>query len=153
MQLTPHFTLAELTHSTTAKRLGLDNTPTDKVIQNLEATAVMLECIRAHLGGVPVIVTSGYRSPAVNSAVGGVTSSDHRTGSAADILAPRFGTPYDIAKALAPPIDDRGIGQLIYEVAGQSRWVHVSTCTPRMRVNRVITIVAGKPTQLGIQKC
>ena len=53
----------------------------------------------------------------------------------------------------APHIDDLGIGQLIYEVSGKSRWVHVSTVAPYRRVNRVITIVAGKPTQLGIQKC
>ena len=150
MQLTPHFTLAELTHSTTAKRLGLDNTPTDKVIQNLEATAVMLECIRAHLGGVPVIVTSGYRSPAVNSAVGGVTSSDHTTGQAADIVAPGYGTPLQIARALAPKVSGLGIGQFIYERIGKKAWVHVSTRVPPSPANRVITIT-DKGTVLGIQ--
>ena len=92
MQLTQHFTLAELTASTTAQRLRLDNTPPPELVPRLVRTAEMLERIRSTLG-VPVVVTSGYRSRAVNAAVGGVTSSDHAQGHAADIVAPRYGTP------------------------------------------------------------
>lgn len=71
-QLTQHFTLAELTASGTAQRLGLDNTPPPEVLPALTNTAEMLERIRSTLG-VPVVVTSGYRAWAVNKAVGGVT--------------------------------------------------------------------------------
>ena len=88
MQLTKHFTLAELTNSSTAQRLGLSNTAPPEIVPRLLRTAEMLERIRATLG-VPVIVTSGYRAPAVNRAVGGVTSSDHIQGHAADIVAPK----------------------------------------------------------------
>lgn len=152
MKLTEHFTLAELTASTTAARLGLDNTPTPAALANLRQTAQMLERVRAHLGGVPILVTSGYRSRPVNSAVGGATSSDHIQGQAADVLAPRYGTPYDIAKALAPHIAALGIGQIIYEVGANSRWVHLSTRVPSKPANRVITIVVGKGSYLGVQQ-
>ena len=150
MQLTQHFTLAELTKSSTAERLELDNTPPPEVLPALTRTAEMLERIRSTLG-VPVTVTSGYRAWAVNKAVGGVTTSDHAQGRAADIVAPRYGTPLQIARALAPLLDVLGIGQLIYERFGSTSWVHVSTRVPDKRVNRVITITSAG-TQLGVQE-
>lgn len=150
MQLTQHFTLAELTKSSTAERLELDNTPPPEVLPALTRTAEMLERIRSTLG-VPVTVTSGYRAWAVNKAVGGVTTSDHAQGRAADIVAPRYGTPLQIARALAPLVDVLGIGQLIYERFGSTSWVHVSTRVPDKRVNRVITITSAG-TQLGVQE-
>ena len=149
MQLTPHFSLAELTASSTARRLGLDNTPPPELMPRLVLTAEMLERIRSTLGA-PVVVTSGYRGRAVNQAVGGVTSSDHTQGHAADIVAPAYGTPLQIARALAPLVPVLGIGQLIYEQFGASSWVHVSTRVPAQAVNRVITITA-QGTALGIQ--
>ena len=149
MQLTQHFTLAELTASTTAQRLRLDNTPPPELVPRLVRTAEMLERIRSTLG-VPVVVTSGYRSRAVNAAVGGVTSSDHAQGHAADIVAPRYGTPTQIARTLAPLVSVLGIGQLILEGINGKQWVHVSTRVPSKASNRVITITdAG--AQLGIQ--
>lgn len=150
MQLTQHFTLAELTKSSTAERLELDNTPPPEVLPALTRTAEMLERIRSTLG-VPVTVTSGYRAWAVNKAVGGVTTSDHAQGRAADIVAPRYGTPLQIARALAPLVDVLGIGQLIYERFGSTSWVHVSTRVPDKRMNRVITITSAG-TQLGVQE-
>lgn len=149
MHLTRHFTLAELTASSKAKSLGIDNAPPPEILPRLEATAEMLERIRATLG-VPVIVTSGYRCTALNRAVGGVSTSDHTQGRAADIIAPRYGTPEQIARALAPLVSVLGIGQLIYESFGRSAWVHVSTLHPAKPVNRVITMSANG-TQLGIQ--
>jgi len=149
MKLTPHFTLAELTHSSTATRLGLDNTPPPELVPRLVFVAEMLERIRATLG-TPVVVTSAYRGQAVNRAVGGVTSSDHTQGHAADFVAPRFGTPYQIAKTLAPLVDTLSIGQLILEGVKGKQWIHVSTRTPPKAANRVITITdAG--ARLGIQ--
>lgn len=149
MQLTQHFTLAELTASSKARSEGLDNTPPPELMPRLVRTAEMLERIRTTLD-VPVIVTSGYRSQAVNRAVGGVSTSDHSQGHAADFVAPGFGTPAQVARSLAPLVDLLGIGQLIYEHIGGKAWVHVSTRTPDKPANRVITI-SGKGAQLGIQ--
>ena len=150
MQLTKHFTLAELTASTTAQRLGLNNTAPPEIVPRLTLTAEMLERIRATLG-VPVIVTSGYRAPAVNRAVGGVTSSDHTQGHAADIVAPGYGTATQIARTLAPLVSVLSIGQLILEGVKGKQWVHVSTRVPDKPANRVITIT-DKGVQLGIQE-
>lgn len=156
MKLSPHFTLAELTDSATARRLGLDNTPPPEVLPRLVFTAEMLERIRSTLGA-PITITSGYRSAAVNKAVGGVTSSDHSQGHAADFVCPGFGAPFEIAKALAPLVSTLGIGQVIYEsfknphTGRRSEWVHVSTRTPERASSRVITITEAG-TQLGIKE-
>lgn len=149
MQLSQHFTLAELVASSTAMRLRLDNTPPESVIASLRTTAEMLERIRATLG-VPVMVTSGYRSPAVNKAVGGVTSSDHTMGQAADFVAPKYGSPYLIASLLAPLVSTLGIEQLILEGVKGKQWIHVSTRKPAKPINRILTITdaGAKP---GIQ--
>ena len=130
VKLTDHFTLAELTHSQAADRLGLDNTPPPDIIPRLVATAHGLEMIRA-LVQCPINISSGYRSLAVNAAVRGAKASQHLTGQAADITAPWFGPPRRLMDAIikaALPFD-----QVILEFAGQGGgWVHVSfTDTPR----------------------
>lgn len=150
MNLTPHFTLAELTASGKARSLSLDNTPPQELVPRLIRTAEMLERIRTTLGS-PIVVTSGYRSSAVNKAVGSSSTSDHPQGHAADFVCPGYGSAYQIAKALAPLVSVLGIGQLILEGVKGKQWVHVSTRTPEKVVNRVITITdAG--AQLGIQE-
>lgn len=149
MQLTPHFTLAELTRSSVAQARGLSNEPPPELLPRLILTAEMLERIRATLG-TPVSVTSGYRSPQVNIAVGGATSSDHTQGHAADIVAPAFGTPYEVARTLAPLVSTLGIGQIILEGIKGKRWVHVSTHTPERAINRIITIT-DNGVAVGIQ--
>jgi zinc D-Ala-D-Ala carboxypeptidase len=150
MKLSQHFTLAELTASNKATQLGLDNTPPQELMPRLVRTAEMLEKIRSTLN-VPVTVTSGYRGPELNRAVGGVATSDHTQGHAADIVAPGYGSAYQVAKALAPMVSVLGIGQLILEGVKGKQWVHVSTRVPEKIANRVITITdAG--TQLGIQE-
>lgn len=150
MKLTPHFTMAELTASTTAQRLGIDNTPPPELLPRLVLTAEMLERIRDTLKA-PIIITSGYRGRQVNAAVGGVTSSDHTQGHAADIVAPGYGTPTQIARTLAPLVSVLGIGQLILEGVKGKQWVHVSTRVPDKPANRVITIT-DNGAQLGIQE-
>jgi zinc D-Ala-D-Ala carboxypeptidase len=151
MLLTNHFTLAELTASAKARELGIDNTPPQELVPRLILLAEMLEKIRASLGGAPVIVTSGYRCLRLNQAVGGVTSSDHTQGHAADFVAPAFGPPWRVAKALARNVNLLGIGQLILERLGGKNWVHVSTRTPEKPENRIITVV-GNATFVGIQE-
>lgn len=139
MNLTQHFSLAELTASNKARQLGIDNTPPPELVPRLVMVAEMLERIRSTLN-CPVLVTSGYRCERLNLAVGGATTSDHPQGHAADIVAPGFGTATQVAKALAPLVSVLGIGQLILEGVRGKQWVHVSTHVPERAVNRVITI-------------
>lgn len=96
MKLSPHFTLAELTYT---DHRQFDNTPTQIEISNLQRLAQFLEIVKATLGGKPVIITSGYRSKAVNDAVGSKDSSHHRLGLAADFRVPGM-TPDAVVRAL-----------------------------------------------------
>ena len=126
--LSPHFTLGELTRSATAQARGIDNTPTPQHVTNLRHLAATLEKVRALLGH-PVLISSGYRSPELNAAVGGSSTSDHANGLAADLTCPKFGT----AEAVCVAIMDSGIAfdQLIFE-QGATDWVHLGI-GPRMR--------------------
>lgn len=94
MELSEHFDLNEFTRSATADRLHIDNNlnPSDptgqSIINNLRNLCQQfLEPLREHFG-IPVIISSGYRCPALNRAVGGVSNSQHLTGEAADIILP-----------------------------------------------------------------
>lgn len=122
--LTPNFTLAELTHSENADRLGLDNTPGPAELANLRRLADLLEQVRV-LVRKPVIVTSGYRAPAVNRAAGSKDTSQHIRGCAADIKVPGM-TPDQVVRA----ITSSGItfDQCIREFARPDGrgWTHIS---------------------------
>jgi uncharacterized protein YcbK (DUF882 family) len=150
MNLSPHFTLAEFVAT---QHRNIDNTLPKDLLPNAISTAEALELIRAELSEIagrpiPMILTSGYRCRALNLSVGGSERSDHLQALAADWIAPAFGTPHQICKALAPRIDALGIGQLIHEFG---RWVHTSTKAPALAKNRVITINAAG-VRLGIQE-
>lgn len=147
-KLTENFSLDEFVRSNKAELLKIDNTPSDEVVARLVCLAELLERIRTALG-VPITVTSGYRCTELNRAVGGVTSGDHTMGRAADIIAPKFGRPYMIAKKLAPLVAELGIGQLILECIKGKRWLHISTKIPEKISNRVITI-SENGAQIGI---
>jgi putative chitinase len=83
MQLTEHFSLEEFTLSSTALALGIDNTPTPEHLENLKRLAQAMETVRALFNAV-IEITSAYRNPQVNAAVGGVPNSAHAVGNAAD---------------------------------------------------------------------
>jgi uncharacterized protein YcbK (DUF882 family) len=145
MYISAHFTLDELTHTEVR---GIDNSVPPELRANLRATADMLERIRAVMadekgGDIPILVSSGYRSPGVNSAVGGSPTSDHVKAMAADFKAPGFGTPYQVACFLAQRMDALQIGQVIHEFG---RWIHVSIRSPEKFINRAITISSAGTT-------
>ncbi len=119
MNLTSHFTLEELTHSDTAVRAGVDNTPPPELLPNLKRIAEAMEEVRRILGNRPITVNSGYRAPAVNKLVGGSLKSAHMQGLACDFICPAFGTPYEIVEVLAAALQD--FDQLIWE----GTWVHL----------------------------
>ena len=128
MKLTEHFSLGELVASQVSTRKGIDNAPAPDVVANLMRLATLLEQVRL-LVGAPITISSGYRSPELNKAVGGAASSAHLTGLAADISTAKLAP-----KALAMLIRQSGIvfDQLIYE----GTWVHIalSAGAPRRQV-------------------
>jgi zinc D-Ala-D-Ala carboxypeptidase len=84
MRLSRYFTLEELTRSSTALGLGLDNTPTPAAVDELATLAARVDAVRERFG-IPLFPTNGYRAPAVNKAVGGAANSAHMSGQAMDI--------------------------------------------------------------------
>ena len=119
MNLSPHFTLEEMTRSDYAARKGWKNEPDDKTIANLKRLAVLLEQVRAELN-CPVIITSAYRSEKVNSAIGGSKNSQHILGCAADIRGVNK-SPDDLMLHIIG--SDIKYDQLIREF---DSWVHIS---------------------------
>ena len=119
--MTEHFTLAELTNSDYAIRHGLSNTPTDAAtLTNIATLANGLERVRAVLGR-PIHISSGYRGPAVNSAVGGSKTSAHLRGLAADIVVPGVSS-LNVARLLQANRRAIAYDQLIFE----GTWVHIA---------------------------
>lgn len=143
MNLSEHFTLEEATHSATAERYKIDNTPDAFVLENMKNTAHQMEFIRAKLGTY-ILVSSWFRSIPLNRKLHSKDTSGHVTGHAVDFIAPKFGT----AKEVAIAVRDMGIkfDQLIYE----GTWVHISFA-PKMR-GQVLTIQfkPRKRTLVGI---
>lgn len=132
-QLTEHFTFEELTHT---DHREFDNIPTEhekciidgkevlvNAVANLPRLAAFLEQVKTLLGGKPIMVNSGFRSEAVNTAVGSSNKSDHRRGCAADIRVPGV-TPDEVTKAIIA--SGLPFQQVIREF---DRWTHVSIPT------------------------
>lgn len=146
--LTPHVTLEELIHSTTAHRLGIDNAPSASVLIQLKRLAAMIELVRAELGHVPILISSGYRCPALNKAVGGAKQSAHVAGRAVDFTAPRFGTPFLICQRIAQsalPFD-----QLIVENKNGTTWVHLGIAEEKSTPRRQVLTIDRHGTRTGL---
>jgi len=125
-QLTEHFSLEELTFSSTAQRMGIANTPSFQTVAALTRLAMGLEKIRGILGDLPMHIDSGYRCPALNAAVGGAKASAHLDGFAADFTCAAFGSPLSIVRAI------RASGLPLDQCIQEGTWVHVSFA-PAMR--------------------
>ncbi len=126
----PNFSMDELTHSDTAARHGIDNTPNENEKDNLYKLAMELENVRKLLNNKPIYVSSGYRCLALNKLLGSKRTSAHIRGLAVDFTCRQFGTPNEIVFAIIN--SDIPYDQVILEF---DRWVHLSFCedqeTPR----------------------
>lgn len=129
------FTLEEFTRSSTAKRLKIDNTPSDEVIRNIEyGVQMVLDPLRRMLQ-TPITITSGYRCSTLNKAVGGVSNSWHTKGNAADIRVKNEEEAKAIFQVLKtlPSVDT-----VLFEHSANSIWMHVQwdmERTPRHHYN------------------
>jgi len=123
VNLSDNFTLEEAVVSQTATRLGLDNLPSPETVDVMIRVALQLEKVRALLNS-PILVTSWYRSPEVNKAIGSSSTSQHIKGEAIDFISPRYGTPYAICEFIEEHNTLIRFDQLIFE----GTWVHISFC-------------------------
>lgn len=142
MKLTDHFTLEEMTLSETAARHGIENTPDAATIDNLRRLCALLEQLRS-LVGQPVLITSGYRSPALNTLIGGARNSVHCLGLAADLFVPEL-SPRELARAV---VDSHlEYDQLILEY---DQWVHLGLAQGPLR-RQALTIRKGTGYMSGL---
>ena len=123
MRLSKNFALSEITHSNTAKRLGIDNEPTETHLQNMQHLVDdILQPLRDGVG--PIRISSGYRNPSLNRAIGGSVSSQHCKGEALDIQFWQMGKMMN--KLIYEWILDSGLefDQMINEF--DFAWIHIS---------------------------
>jgi len=120
MKLSKYFTLEEMVYSKKALELGLDNTPSEAIIEKLKFTCSEMDKIRERLG-YPITVSSGYRSLKVNKAVGSkAKNSQHLEGEAMDFVCPKFGTPRQIVQEIIKS------GIVFDQLIQEPTWVHIS---------------------------
>jgi len=123
MKLSKNFALSEITHSNTAKRLGIDNEPTETHLQNMQHLVDnLLQPLRDAVG--PIRISSGYRNPSLNRAIGGSSSSQHCKGQALDIQFWQMGKMMN--ELIYEWILDSGLefDQMINEF--DFAWIHIS---------------------------
>lgn len=121
MYLSTHFTSDEFTNSQIAARQHINNDPPPSVLPALHNTAHGMELVRNLLGDKPIIISSGYRSAALNAAAGGSPGSQHLLGEACDFTCPTYGTAKDVFEAIVA--SSISYDQIAYEYG---RWVHIS---------------------------
>jgi hypothetical protein len=135
MNLSPNFTLAELT---TTDHREFSNEPNAFEMENLTRLATFLEQVKTVLGGKPVMVNSAFRSKQVNDAVGSKDTSQHRIGCAADIRVPGM-TPDEVVKAVLAA--GLGYDQVIREF---DRWTHISVPNTKEMTPRRQALIIDK---------
>ena len=118
-KFTPHFSVNEMTRSATAKKRGIPNNPTAKVMKNLKSLCEALELLRLKTG--PLRVTSGFRSAALNKAIGGSARSYHRFGLAVDVKSKTLSVEEVAQFAAQVPLVD----SVIAERVGRRKWTHI----------------------------
>ena len=138
MKLSKHFKLEEFTKSMTATRKGIDNTPNDEQLNNMELIAEeIFEPLRAYVGG-PIKINSFFRCPELNKAIGGSGKSQHCHGQAIDI-DDTFGkaTNAEMYHWIKENLD---FDQMIWEFGNDDNpdWVHVSYVSPEDNRNRCL---------------
>ena len=148
MQLSKNLSLSEVTRSETAKRRGISNMPTPEHIENFKKLAEnVFQPIRDHFG-VPIRISSGYRSKELNTAIGGSLSSQHCQGEAIDI--DMDGTSITNAQIFNYIKENLEFDQLIWEFGTDTNpdWVHVSyESTGKQRKMMLKAVKKGNGTQ------
>jgi zinc D-Ala-D-Ala carboxypeptidase len=148
MKISKHLALAEVTRSDTAKRNGIENTPTKEHLENFVKLAEnIFEPIREHFN-TPIFISSGYRSKALNKAIKGSSSSQHCQGEAIDIDMDGSSSDVTNKDVFNFIKDNLPFDQLIWEggTANNPAWVHVSYSSSGKQRGIVLraTLINGK---------
>jgi len=140
--VTPNFTLAELTHT---DHRSLDNTPNAGELANLQRLAEFLETVKTTLGGKPIMISSAFRSKAVNDAVGSRDTSSHRLGLAADFKVPGVVPDAVVRTIIAAKLSfDQIIREFSDPIKGGG-WTHISISDKPRRQALIIDKAGTRP--------
>lgn len=133
MKLTPNFALSEFEFSDYAARNGLDNRVPNDLMWNVARVARWLQLLRdrlaARLGVMPIVITSGYRGPKLNKAIGGSKTSAHCDALAADFHVPSMSID-SLFTFIREEMADAPFDQVIHEFG---RWIHVGLAGPNVQ--------------------
>lgn len=141
----PNLSLGKLIFSPTAQKRGIDNRPPPSIEHNLLRLAQTLDKVNALLSPYHMDISSAYRCPPLNQAVGGATHSMHLLGLAADFVCPDYGSPLHICRAIvASGIE---FDQIIHEYG---RWVHLGLAAPGHASRRQQLTISNRGTQVGL---
>jgi zinc D-Ala-D-Ala carboxypeptidase len=147
LKLSANFTVNESILSATAIKLCIDNYPSMEVMAVLKKTAESMERVRTVLTNKPISVSSWYRCPELNAAIGSKSTSQHMKGEAVDFTCGSFGNPVRVCKALIEAKEYVQFDQLILE----HNWIHISFAIlsgkPR---GQVLSLVKGGRFQSGL---
>jgi hypothetical protein len=153
MKISQHLSLSEITRSETAKRRGISNTPTPEHLENFKLLADnVFEKIRAHFG-VPIHISSGYRSKELNNAIGGSQTSQHSKGQAIDIDMDGSSSGVSNADIYNYIKDKLDFDQLIWEFGTEKNpdWVHVSYNQGKNRKQKLKAVrINGKTSYVNL---
>ena len=153
MKISQHLSLSEITRSETAKRRGISNTPTPEHLENFKLLADnVFEKIRAHFG-VPIHISSGYRSKELNDAIGGSQTSQHSKGQAIDIDMDGSSSGVSNADIYNYIKDKLDFDQLIWEFGTEKNpdWVHVSYNQGKNRKQKLKAVrINGKTSYVNL---
>lgn len=144
----PNMTKGEMVHSNYAKKHNIDNTPNKEQLANLERMSWFLQAVKHGLSqelkaNVTITITSGFRSPTLNTRLRGSKTSYHMQGRAADIVCSHL-TPLELARWIEKNMQGIGYQELINE---HNRWVHVAIQENVSKYDRyTATNVSGKVT-------
>ncbi len=153
MKLSEHLNLSEVTRSETAKRRGISNEPTPEHLENFKKLAEnIFEPIRKHFGK-PIHLSSGYRSKALNAAIGGSASSQHCKGEAIDIDMDGSSNGVTNRMVFDYIRTNLNFDQLIWEFGTKDNpdWVHVSfSSTGKQRKQVLRAVKSGSKTSYQV---
>lgn len=143
--LSEHFSWAE---ASVTNHREIDNVIPSSLISAIKNTARGMERVRAALGDKSISISSWYRCPQLNTAVGSASTSQHLKGEAVDFICPKFGTPLEIVRILAKYPELIRFDQLILEYT----WVHISFNSDPNASQRhqVLTLLKNKKYAIGI---
>lgn len=141
-----HFPMSDCLHSDVAVRRGIDNTPNDEQLANIEETKLQMEVVRSLLGNEPIMVNSWFRSPKLNTAIGGSPSSAHMQGLAVDFTR-KGQTPKESFMAILE--SNLLFDQLILEGVSKDSpggiWVHIGFAETPRRQAMTCEFIGGHP--------